>query len=326
MKKFTIILCAAIFIMSGFLTARIKAESEKYYFALFNGKAVIAEDYEKFKGLETGFNTSPEDYGKGYDELGGDFTALVKKYSEYKEDVHEYYFNEYHDEFSRYSALTPGDILFVSSDKGVFAGEVSGYYINLDDMIGGGCVFYAVLEMKQNIEFKEYEIMLCSGENNISRLDRTGGTDEKLRDKFKDYLMPLLKNVMITDYSSEKPDSVKLKTLKADELIVFKGNFTGTNGAGSGEYLVNVLVRNDFTAFTSLLYVMDENGKVIKELSPLAINEFYFAALYAVVDLNGNGIQEIITNDGYYEGEAYNLFKFENGEFILITSGFLFGV
>ena len=71
---------------------------------------------------------------------------------------------------------------------------------------------------------------------------------------------------------------------------------------------------------------MNSDGKALAELSPLAVNNFTFSQPEMTVDFNGDGVLEIITNDGYYEGGGYNLHKFENGKFKTLTTGFMFGV
>ena len=71
---------------------------------------------------------------------------------------------------------------------------------------------------------------------------------------------------------------------------------------------------------------MDGSGKILAELSPLAKNNFTFSKADGIIDMNGDGIWEVITEDGYYEGGGYNFHKFKNGTFETLTTGFVFGV
>jgi hypothetical protein len=288
-----------------------------YYFAMWNTKKIIVEDYQK---VNENLNSADSNYSLAYEKYGESLKELLKKYAGYSEGQVEYYIESFKPEFAVYTDLRPGDKLFISTTIDLLEGEIDGYYINLDDQIGGGAVFYATLKVQKKNLLEDYEILLCSSSPGMTKLNRTGITNKDMKKDFKSYIMPLLKGLKtIGDDGTEIP----LKNIKDEDIRIFKGNFTGKN---DDEYLVGLTVRNDFTNYSSLIYVMDEDGKVINEFAPLVKNNFYFSDIYAIVDTNGDGIYELITNDGYYEGGGYNLQGFDGQKLVVKTSGFMFGV
>ncbi len=294
--------------------------SDTVFFGRWDGKRLILEDYYKYAENEKKMEQNPE----SYDLYGDKLMELVKKYSTYDEKNPEYSFKEFKPEFAQYTSLKIGDKVYVSGRSGVYAAEVSGYYLNFDDMIGAGAVFYAELRLPQEASIQDDEIVVCSFNNNMKAVTPGGVTSQDVLDKFKSYLLPKLKGVKVTEYDDKGKETTKtLNKLSNEEVKVFKGNFTSS---GNEEYLVSVLLRNDFTNFTSAVFIMNSDGKALAELSPLAVNNFTFSQPEMTVDFNGDGVLEIITNDGYYEGGGYNFHKFENGKFKTLTTGFMFGV
>lgn len=295
--------------------------SDTVYFGMWNGKQIIIDDYYKYAANEKLTN---DNTGEGYEKYGGDFKALLQKLGVYDEKKSEYYFEDFKPEFANYTNLRKGDNLYISTRSGVYPAEVTGFFINLDDMIGSGTVFYAAVNAPNGAKLDENEIVVCSFNNNMKPVNRTGITNQQMLDEFKGYLIPKLKGVKVQEYDDKGNESThSLSSLKNDDIKLFEGNFTGK---GNNEYLVSVNFRNDFTNFTSAVYIMDGSGKILAELSPLAKNNFTFSKADGIIDMNGDGVWEVITEDGYYEGGGYNFHKYKNGTFETLTTGFLFGV
>lgn len=294
--------------------------SDKVFFGRWDGKKIIIDDYYKYSANEKLMDST----GAGYDLYGSDLKAVINKYQKYEESKPDYYFDDYKPEFEKYTSFKKGDKVFISSHGGVYPAEITGYYINLDDMIGAGTIFYAVANQPAGAKFEENEIVVCSFNNNMKTVNSKGVTNQQILDQFKGFVIPKLKGITVMEYDDKGNQSDhKVTSLKNDDIRLYNGNFTGKS---DNEFLVSVLLRNDFTNFTSLVYVMDGDGKILSELSPLAANNFTFSQVDGIVDINGDGVWEIITNDGYYEGGGYNLQKFNGGLYKVLTTGFVFGV
>lgn len=291
------------------------AVSDTAFFWQWNGKKLILEDFYKYS----------ENEKTDYFEYGDKMKQLVKKYDKYSEQKPDYYFAEFKEDFAPYTSLKPGRKIYISTAGGVFPVEVNGYYINLDDMIGGGAIFYAAADVPSGASFSEYEAGIGTYNTNMTKSDTNIVKDQGVLDKYKSVLMPMLKGVTLSEYDEKTNKEVKkkLENLKNEDIKIFKGSFTA---AGKDEYLVSVKFYNDPTNFTNGVWIMDESGKILNEVSPLVKNNFTYSEPYRTVDFNGDGILEIITNDGYYEGGGYNLLKLKGGKFEIITTGFLFGV
>ncbi len=294
--------------------------SDTVFFGRWDGKRVIVDDYYKFNSNESLSDST----GEGYDKYGTRLRDIINKYQKYDEKQQEYFFDDYKPEFADYTSFKKSDKVYISASSGVYAAEVTGYYINMDDMIGAGTIFYAMVTPTAGAKFEENEIVVCSFNNNMSAVNRKGVTNQTIIDDFKKLMMPKLKGVTISEYDDKgQQKTIPLTKISNEDIKIFEGSFTGK---GKSEFLVSVRLQNDFTNFTSLIYVMDAEGKVISEFIPLAVNNFTFSMADGVVDMNGDGVLEVITYDGYYEGGGYNLNKYNGGLWKALTTGFVFGV
>jgi hypothetical protein len=295
--------------------------SDTSFFGRWDGKRIIVDDYYKYSANE---KLMSDTTGMGYDMYGNKLKELIGKYTKYDEKQTEYFFDDYKPEFDAYTSFKKGNKIYISSSSGVYSADITGFYINLDDMIGAGTVFYTMVTPPTGAKFDENEIVVCSFNNNMSAVNRKGVTNQTIIDDFKKLVMPKLKGVTISEYDDKgQPRTKPLEKISNEDIKIFEGSFTSK---GRSEFLVSVRLQNDFTTFTSLIYVMDAEGKVISEFIPLAVNNFTFSMAEGIVDINGDGIHEVITYDGYYEGGGYNLNKYNGGLWKALTTGFVFGV
>mgnify|MGYP001214778941 CR=1 FL=1 len=294
--------------------------SDTVFFGRWDGKRVIVDDYYKYNSNESLRDST----GEGYDKYGSRLKDIIGKYQKYDEKQVEYFFDDFKPEFADYTSFKKSDKVYISASSGVYTAEVTGYYINMDDMIGAGTIFYAMVTPTAGAKFDENEIVVCSFNNNMSAVNRKGVTNQTVIDDFKKLVMPKLKGVTVSEYNDKgEQKTVPLTKIQNEDIKIFEGSFTAK---GKNEFLVSVRLYNDFTSFTSFIYVMDTEGKVISEFISLAVNNFTFSMAEGVIDMNGDGLLDVITYDGYYEGGAYNLNKYNGGLWKTLTTGFVFGV
>ena len=293
---------------------------EKVYFA---GKAgtmgFMIEDHITFnKNIDTWGIT---EYGMDYDKYYTYVKDIVKKYSSYNDTVREYYIEGWEDEFSRFTDIKPGTKFYVSSDDNVMETEVTGYYINLDDEIYGGVMFYPMAQYRGRVQLPDYNVLVCSQNKKIGKI-----TDKSIKDKdvikeIKSKVLSLVKGLTYTDWEGDKEVSHKIKSVGDDEITIFKLNSDGQDE----EYLVSYIKRLNFDNFASAIFIMDEDGNIKSKISDLT-KGFTYTKSIGIVDTDGDGMYEIIIESGYYEGAGFELLKYTKDGYVPIANGFNWGV
>lgn len=297
------------------------ASIDSVFFAEWNGKKIMIEDNYRYSENE---KKMTQETGSDYGAYGEKIKELVKKYGKYNEQSYDFYLPEYQPEFAEYTSLHPKRKMFLSTTTGTYPVDINGYYVNMDDMIGGGVVMYATGDMPQGVTVEERELMLCSYNGSMGKLMKQSA-DRQLIDKFAAFVMPKLKGLKQNIYNekTQQEETKEISKLADEDIKVFKGSFTG---ADKDEYLVGVKFNNEATSFTSGAWIMDASGNVVKEVSALTPNNFTYSWPYMIVDFNGDGMFEIISDDGYYEGGGYNFLKYDGSAYKVMTTGFVFGV
>lgn len=326
MKSFVTILFLCI-------TAAQSFPQEAVYFAQSIGdKGIILEDHITTHNNADSWGKSQ--YGMNYEGYTNYIKDIVKKYSAYNDTVREYFLTDYKPEFEKLTNIKIGDRFYISSEKDVYLSEVTGYYIRMDDEIGGGNIFYELLtnpkeSNEADVSFSEYELLVCTKNGNMSKIDRTGITDASARNNFKKLIIPKLKKVKVMDPNSRANKWDLLLSIDDEDLKIFSAPLTNAAGSDGKLLPLNLLSFAKAVApteFASGVWILDETGKVLKEFSKLKEKDFNYMKVTGIVDIDGDGIYEIITEDGYYEGAGYGLWKFNKDKFDYIASGFAFGV
>jgi len=101
------------------------------------------------------------------------------------------------------------------------------------------------------------------------------------------------------------------------------GSYTSS---GAKEYIAGYTKRQSFDNFAYYIIIVNDKGGLVKVFADIVKDSFTFETVIGVVDVNGDGIYEVLTEDGYYEGSGYNLHNLEGKEYKTIASGFFFGV
>jgi hypothetical protein len=296
------------------------SSQEKVYFAKpVNSNGFIIEDHLSFRNNIDYW--SKTEYGMDYDKYDLYINDILKKYASYNDTVKEYYIEGWHEEFSHFTDIKPGARFYISSNDNVWEGEVTGYYINLDDEIYGGVIFYPFIEYTSRVKLPDYELVICSQNKKISKIENKSTSNKEVRENIKRELLPHVKNLTYSDWEGEKEVKNKIKSIANDEIMIFKLSSKGQDQ----EYLVSYTKRLNFDNFASAVFIMDEEGEIKSKPSDLSTG-FTYTKSIGIVDTDGDGMYEIIIESGYYEGSGYELLKFTKDGYAPIANGFNWGL
>ncbi len=150
-----------------------------------------------------------------YDNYISYIKGIVKKYASYSDTVKEYYIEGWKNEFSKLTDIKPGTDMYFGAPGRVDQRTITGYYINIDDEIFGGVMFYPMAGYSGRVKLPEDEILVCTPGSKITKIDNKGITDKNTVDKFKTKLLPMLKDLTYTDWEGEQRN-------KAQDYINFR--------------------------------------------------------------------------------------------------------
>ncbi len=286
-----------------------------------NGKLLIEDNRTYEKNALSWAKDTMENYFKYTDYL----KSIAKKYASFKEEIQEYNFEKDFDEFNKLTTLKKGTKLYISTQSSVTPVEITGFYMNFDDLIGSGIVFYAVADAGK-LKLADNEVVICTGNEkmsvfNTAKLNKKDNSD--LFNSVTSLMMKKAKDVKVKDEVTGQDRYEKVTGIDTSEIVIFPGSFTS---AGAKEYIAGYTKRQSFDNFAYYIIIVNEKGELVKVFSELVKDSFTYETITGIVDINGDGIHEVLTEDGYYEGAGYNLHKFDGMGFNVITSGFFFGV
>jgi len=300
-------------------TADVKDDGLVYLGRYNRGRLLVEDNKTYEKNSLTWAKDTIDNYGKYMDYL----KSIAVKYSSYKEEVFEYFFDKDLDEFKKLTTLKKGDKFYIATKSGVIQSEVTGFFINLDDMVGSGVGFYAVAETGKT-NFTDFEIVICSKNSKMSKLNTNKRKDSSQTvTDIKDMILQQVKDIKVKDESSEKEKFIPVSSIDTSELAVFIGSFTSP---GALQYIAGYTKRQSFDNFAYYIIILNDRAEIVKTFAALVKDSFTYETVIGIVDVNGDGIYEILTEDGYYEGSGYNLHKFDGIGFNVVASGFFFGV
>jgi len=331
MKKFTAYLFFICFFLSAVACTKVDKEKtepannsnhDTVYIGMTGDLGIYVEDHVTPK-LFIDFFGWDTVTGEGYEKYVNYCRDVAQKYTRTMEKTNKFVFDDYKKEFEKLTNLKIGDKLFVSYSGGVFPGEVYKYVFDFEDEIGAGNIFYPVLNIPTNQVIPSNEIVVASGYSNMSAIDQTGEKDHAVVDHFKDILLPMLKDVVTTEYIDDKEIKNKVTSIDDEEIRIYKGDFTGSN---KDEYAVCYRERLSFDKFASAIFIMNYKGEILNKHFKLMESTFQYIRLAGIVDYNGDGINELIIEDGYYEGRGTGLYELIDNEYEMIAYGFYFGV
>lgn len=303
MKK---LFAVTLFVLICFISAYPQNQNnEDVYFCRIDKDKIILD--ESYKFLDS--NISFEEKTNGIEKL-------VNKYIGKNVNEGKYYFNKYTDNLSSFTKLKTGSEFYVSTYNKIFKSKVIGY--QLFDNVPMGYELSPVLENKASIkeDTAEYNnnIFICSKHSDMSKIDYKGLDDKETFKKITAFLKEF-ESKIVYDKDSETIDDPA-------EIKVFEANFLNSDRK---EYAVSYRKRVAFDKYASGIYIVNEIGKIARTVVEFK-TEFNYYMLLGVIDYNGDGQYELLSESGYYEGIGYELYKLNKGEYEIIASGFYWGV
>lgn len=147
--------------------------------------------------------------------------------------------------------------------------------------------------------------------------------------RFQDRVLKAIEDEGILDYEAGKEKKKSLRDIaftmhydgekmKFEDVFSFKKHIHVYQGAfplsATRLVLVNIPVEQEPGTYISTAFLADEKGSPLHFLHPPAVS-IERADLLWTVDLESDGILELIINDSYYEGDSTSLLRWTGKEF-----------
>jgi len=258
------------------------------------------------------------DYGEYFSsEYSG---KLINKYAPYNSN--SYIFYKYYEDFKPMTKIRIGDEFFISNSDNVVKGKVIGYKVNnnMEDPNN----FLPILQTDINFDYRSdsnyfKNIVICSDDNRISIIDYKTSDDL--------FAFSIAKKAIYENLNNNKSNVEYYKQYEGFD--VFENKYINSENEILISYIENIefTAPHDFSSgFTSAIFIVDNRGNILKKVKEFLYNDFNYNKVIGTVDLDNDGIFEILIETGYYEGSGYELWGFKDNIFVKICEGFYYGV
>jgi hypothetical protein len=288
------------------------SKTEGIYIGETDEKGVLIEDNRTWN-KDGEFKS---DDSEGYIKYIEYVRSTTRKYST-EENPIEVIIDGYKPEFDRITDLKEGDKVYIATKDNVLEGSIARYYINMDDEIGSGNMFYAIADIPNALLMQTGEPVVVSRMKMENPVNSKNVTDASVTAMAKKIIEPMVKDVKMNEDYGNPEDRTPVKVEGEDLTILDKGN---------GEYVVGFSKRLSFDSFTGTIFTMDKSGKMVNTVSRFTPGDFGYSKLLGIIDLNNDGGLEYLVESGYYEGAGYILYNSNDGKLTEVASGFFFGV
>lgn len=303
MKK-TLVVLALIFLALSTIYPQSKQKKADVYLCRNDGQNIIIDE-----------NCAFTDSSGANENKYNSIESLVAKYIGEQKRGEPYFFKDYQKWMVDFTKMKMEEEYYVSTQKNVYKGKVSGYKLWNNDPAGYD--FSPVLklntELAQDTTDDNKNIYVCSKYKNISKIITKEIKDKELIKKLTAFL---------DKYTSDLVVDTELTTDEPPEIKVIEANFLNSD---KKEYVVSYCKRIAFDKYASGIFIVSEIGKVAYPVIEFS-TEFTYFKLLGVVDYDGDGQFEVLCESGYYEGIGYELYKKNGNKYDIITCGFYWGV
>ncbi len=230
-----------------------------------------------------------------------------------------YYFPEKKGEFYKYTKYNLGDNFYVASSNEIIKSKVIGYAISAPiEVLRFNTVLSGAGEISNEKYLSNdfYPVMICSKNEIKTRISYNQIDDAMMVAKLSKNVIDKANNVDIINddnlqYKYEKENEPRTSTK------ILKGNFLNS---GKQEYVVSYhKVYSQLCISYSA--IVSEDGYILEDVTKI-LNVGRHFICFGISDYNSDGLNEIIAEDGYYEGGGYVLFEFNGLYFDIIVEGF----
>ena len=240
--------------------------------------------------------------------------------------------DEFKSEYGELTDIRIGDTFFVACQNNTTVETVSGYmvynssdYKEFDPLISNR----SMLCPFENLQHEEFHknLVVVSKEPIRNSLSFYSPVPFDMIERIKSRVLTDVKHFEVETYIRGLNNTNDLKRefvseVTMQDLKIFRGSFCNKYAQ---EYFVSYTRKESFGDYINVNYVMDTLANVISYFTTPRI-VFEYRKIVGKSDYDNNGIDEIIINVGYYEGDGYELWKFSGRTFEKIAQGFYVGV
>jgi hypothetical protein len=296
---------------------------EKVYIGMtYSANKILLEDNSY---LNNEYLWGKDEYGSTYDSYLEYINKFLEKNISERDSNGFILFSEYHSEFSKITDIRPGDKFYVSTKDGIFEATVSGYLINPEYSYFSSNIFYVLLDAENLHSFGEWTPVVISinPDMSIMRMNITSPAEV-----YNNGMEIIKKNTIgkkftVHDYENDTEIQEEFSNFYEEDYRFFEGKFTQNF---KYEYIANLSSRLSFMYYINAVFIINDKGYVIHKIAEPQEKDFSYFIVKGIIDIDNDGIDEILIDVGYYEGTGLYLYKYDGSEYNIIAEGFIAGV
>ena len=292
---------------------QLNKESRAYLGMKINGNLLMEDDKN--------YAMDPD----GYDRMAD---SILSKYFLSHEKDERFFINRYEKGFENFTGFLPGDKMYISTPNEVIKSEIKKYCVDKEFYYNGGIVFYPYFSLEVP-SLKESEIFVCSPNPNMTEINEdfvSHKVHPEFMNKISEIVLALLKNIKVESDSNYTGKLLPITKIDTDEIKVLRGSFTAK---GNKEYIVNYQSGGMYPAqgsdwYASIICIMNEKFECQRYIYKPAFRGYY-TRLVGILDVDGDGIYEIIEKTGFWDGNSYSIIKLKGDSVEYIANAFGWG-